>query len=312
MKAIQIICLVLLFSVLNGCVMVKNEEWTKLQADMADIKRDAEDSKKAKEALRQQTEEMKRTIDALKSQIQGIEKSTGTQLSTRLASAEKAFSDSEKEIRKKQADLAADITMVRSDFQVLTGRFEETRYSLQKGIQEGKGFKEETDLKLKEAAQGLEEIQKRLAALEQAVALIRQDRDQNKEPSSGKAAETMSSEDAYKDAYDTFQKGDYKAARDKLHKYVETYPASKYTENALYWIGECSYSEKNYERAIVEFDDVVKKYPSGTKAPAALLKQGLAFSSLKDRKSAHAIFKKVMERYPKSEQAGVAKKRLKE
>jgi len=154
----------------------------------------------------------------------------------------------------------------------------------------------------------LEDLQKRVSALEQSLILLRQE----KETGKGKATEATSSEDDYKDAYDTYQKGDYTAAREKFQRYLDAYPNSKYSENALYWIGECYYSEKNYEKAIVEFDDVVKKYPNGAKASAALLKQGMAFSSLDDKKSANAIFKKVIERYPKSEQATVARKRLKE
>ncbi|MBM2838100.1 MAG: Cell division coordinator CpoB [Deltaproteobacteria bacterium] len=301
MKKIYFVLIVILALALSGCVMVKNEEWAKLQQDIADIKRDSEDVKKEKDALRLQ-------LDSLKSKIQEIEKSTGAQFSTRVVALEKTISDAEKDIRKKQADIVADITAIRSDFQVLTGRFEETRYAIQKGAQEGKSFRDEVEIKLKETAQILEEFQKRLASVEQVTALLRQ----GKEQGTLKASESTSFEDAYKDAYETFQKGDYKAAREKFQNYLESHPGSKYSDNALYWIGESYYNEKSYEKAIVVYDDVVKKYPDGGKAPAALLKQGMAFSVLGDKKNASVIYKKVIERYPRSEQADVAKKKLKE
>lgn len=301
MNIVKLTILAVLIAALSGCVMVQNEEWDKLQKDINDIKRDSADVKKAKEVLGLQTDEMKKTINILKSQIQDIEKSTGAQASS-----------SEKDIRKKQADIVADLTAVRSDFQVLTGRFEETRYAIQKSVQEGKNSRSEIEVKLKETAQILEELQKRIASLEQVTALLRQEREQGKEQGTGKVPEAVGFEDAYKDAYETLQKGDYKAAREKFQKYLETHPGSKYAENALYWIGDSYYSEKNYEKAIVVYDDVVKKYPDGAKAPAAILKQGMAFSALGDRKSANAIFKKLVERYPKSEQADTAKKKLKE
>ena len=301
MKKIYFALIVILALSLSGCVMVKNEEWAKLQQDIADIKRDSEDVKKEKDALRLQ-------LDSLKSKIQEIEKSTGAQFSTRVVALEKTISDAEKDIRKKQADIVADITAIRSDFQVLTGRFEETRYAIQKGAQEGKSFRDEVEIKLKETAQILEEFQKRLASVEQVTALLRQ----GKEQGTLKASESTSFEDAYKDAYETFQKGDYKAAREKFQNYLESHPGSKYSDNALYWIGESYYNEKSYEKAIVVYDDVVKKYPDGGKAPAALLKQGMAFSVLGDKKNASVIYKKVIDRYPKSEQADVARKKMKE
>lgn len=301
MKKINFALLVTLALSLSGCVMVKNDEWARLQQNIADIKRDSEDVKKEKDTLRLQ-------LESLKSKIQEIEKSTGAQFSTKVVSLEKALSDTEKDIRKKQADIVADITAIRSDFQVLTGRFEETRYAIQKSVQEGKSSRDEFDIKLKETAQLLEELQKRMTSVEQVAVLLRQ----GKEQVTGKASEATNFEEDYKDAYETFQKGEYKAAREKFQKYLETHPGSKYADNALYWIGESYYNEKSYEKAIIAYDDVAKKYPDGGKASAALLKQGMAFSSLGDKKSANAIFKKIVEGYPKSEQAATAKKKLKE
>ena len=191
---------------------------------------------------------------------------------------------------------------------MLTGRFEETRYAIQKTVQEGKSSRDEFEIRLKETAQTLEELHKRMASVEQVTVLLRQ----GKEQGAGKTSEATNFEDAYKDAYETFQKGEYKAAREKFQKYLEAYPGSKYADNALYWIGESYYNEKSYEKAIVVYDDVAKKYPDGGKASAALLKQGMAFSSLGDKKSANAIFKKLVEGYPKSEQAEAAKKKMKE
>lgn len=289
----KFVILVIFVAALSGCVMLKSEEWVKLQQDIADLKRDTNDLKKATESLRLEAQEM--------------QKSTANEISARTSVLEKAVSEMEKDIRKKQADTVADITSIRSDFQVLTGRFEEMRYAAQKALGEGKTGKEEFESKYKETAQRLDDLQKRIESLEQTVSVLKQVREEVK----GKAVEA-DFETAYKDAYETYQKGDFNAAREKFQKYLETYPNSKYSENALYWIGESYYSEKNYERAIVEFDDVAKKHPDGAKAPAALLKQGMAFSALGDKKSANAIFRQLIEKYPKSDQAETAKKKLKE
>jgi len=49
--------------------------------------------------------------------------------------------------------------------------------------------------------------------------------------------------------------------------------------------GEAFYAEKDYENAILTFQDVVDKYP-GEKAPDAMYKQGLSFLALNDKKNA--------------------------
>ena len=71
------------------------------------------------------------------------------------------------------------------------------------------------------------------------------------------------------------------------------------------------YAQKDYERAVLEFNEVVKKYPKGKKVPAALLKQGMAFYELGNKKEARLVLEKVMDKYPKTEEANTAKKVLK-
>ena len=97
-----------------------------------------------------------------------------------------------------------------------------------------------------------------------------------------------------------------------LASFVAQYPGHKLVPNALYWKGESYYSEKDYENAILAFQDVVDKYPSGEKAPDAVYKQGLSFLALKDKKNAKILFNLVVSKYPKSPAAGMAKKKLTE
>ena len=56
--------------------------------------------------------------------------------------------------------------------------------------------------------------------------------------------------------------------------------------SAQYWIGDSLYAQKQFEAAIVAFDEVIRKYPEDNKVPAALLKQGYAFAELKDVRNA--------------------------
>ncbi len=116
--------------------------------------------------------------------------------------------------------------------------------------------------------------------------------------------------DLYRDAYETFQRGDLEGARKKFEAFLSQYPHTELSDNAQFWIGETYFLKKDYERAILEYEKVIVKYPEGDKVPSALLKQGLAFLELGDKTNGRSLLKRVTERYPKTEQAEIARKRL--
>ncbi len=118
------------------------------------------------------------------------------------------------------------------------------------------------------------------------------------------------SSDLYRDAYETFQKGNMESARRKFEAFLKQYPNTELSDNAQFWIGETYFLKKDYEKAILEYEKAIVKYPEGDKISAAMLKQGLAFLELGDKANAKNLLRRVVERYPSSEQAEIAKKRL--
>ncbi|MCP4371246.1 MAG: tol-pal system protein YbgF, partial [Deltaproteobacteria bacterium] len=93
---------------------------------------------------------------------------------------------------------------------------------------------------------------------------------------------------------------------------LDRYPKSKSADNAQFWIGEIYYREKWYEKAILEYQKVIENYPKGNKDQASLLKQGFAFYNLKDKPNSRLIFKELIKKFPGSNEAKIAKKKLKE
>jgi len=116
--------------------------------------------------------------------------------------------------------------------------------------------------------------------------------------------------DLYKDAYETFHKGDLEGARRKFEAFLKQYPNTELSDNAQFWIGETYYLRKDYEKAILEYEKAIVKYPEGDKIPAAMFKQALAFSELGDKTNARNLFRRVIEKYPRSDQAEMARKKL--
>ena len=116
--------------------------------------------------------------------------------------------------------------------------------------------------------------------------------------------------DLYRDAYETFHRGDMEGSRRKFEVFLKQYPNTELSDNAQFWIGETYYLKKDYEKAIIEYEKAIVRYPEGDKIPSALFKQALSFLELNDKTNAKSLFKRVIEKYPRSDQAEMARKRL--
>lgn len=117
-------------------------------------------------------------------------------------------------------------------------------------------------------------------------------------------------ESLYAAAYDLFKQGKYDKAREGFENFLKLYPDTEFSDNAQFWIGECYYFDKNYEKAIVEYDKVSKNFPEGNKVPYALLKQGLSFLKLGDKASAKLLLQQVVKDFPNTSQARIARTKL--
>ncbi len=96
----------------------------------------------------------------------------------------------------------------------------------------------------------------------------------------------------------------------RSNHFLKQYPNTEFSDNAQFWIGECYYFEKKYEKAIIEYDKVIKNFPEGNKVPYALLKQGLSFLQLGDKASAKLLLQQVIKDFPNTSQARIARTRL--
>ena len=102
----------------------------------------------------------------------------------------------------------------------------------------------------------------------------------------------------------------FSAGRELMETFLKRYPDHDLAVNAAYWIGETYYAEKNYEQAILQFEEIIQKYGDHPKVASAMLKQALAFESTGDQATAKLLLQRVIERYPLSDEAGKAKQKL--
>jgi len=125
-------------------------------------------------------------------------------------------------------------------------------------------------------------------------------------------APTMSPQEAYSVAYNDYLKGNYDLAVESFKLYRQQFPESPLADNALYWIGECRYSQRKFEEAIDAFDELILKYPQGDKAAAAYLKKGLSFIELGRKPEALASLRLLVAKYPLEEEARIAQDKIRE
>jgi tol-pal system protein YbgF len=122
----------------------------------------------------------------------------------------------------------------------------------------------------------------------------------------------LSPQEIYNMAYADYLKGNFDLAIDGFKIYLDNFSQSPFADNALYWIGECYFSQKKYEEAIARYNDLILNYPLGDKVPAAYLHKGLSLMELGQKEEALSVFRLLVSKYPLEEETKIAQEKIKE
>jgi tol-pal system protein YbgF len=248
-------------------------------------------------ASKNDLEYLRSDFEELKSRLFQNEKEMGNLRSETREGVEKnlkGLQDDMASMRKREADNQAALDSVKVDMQVLAGKLDDASLAAKKPID---------DLSLLK-----DDVNRRFTALEGRVEKLEQSVEEQKKAAQAKPENP---DELYQKGVDTIKGGDAQKARELLTRFIEQNPNHAMVANAHYWLGETYYSEKNYDQAILEFQEIIKNFPDKEKVPAAELKQGMAFKELGDLKSARYLFKKVIDDFPASDEAKLAKEKLK-
>jgi len=222
-------------------------------------------------------------------------------------------SESSMKIRKSQADLDFMLEPLQREIQILKNGVEENREYLQRPQRELTAFRKDFEVRLNGLEAKIGKVQKEMGAKIEEVS--RASKAQSKvisppPPSKREISSQGAMETLYKNAKQTYERKEFTAAREKFKAFLAVYPKGELSDNAQFWIGESFYSEKDYEKAIIAYDDVLKKFPKGDKVPSALLKQALCWLELGDKTFAQSLLKRVIKEHPRTQQAKIAKEKL--
>ncbi|HLN85711.1 MAG TPA: tol-pal system protein YbgF [Candidatus Limnocylindrales bacterium] len=114
----------------------------------------------------------------------------------------------------------------------------------------------------------------------------------------------------YETAWRSFEKKDYQAAAGRFRDFLKKNPKTRLAAAAQFWLGESYFALKEFEKAIVAYDEV-RRFPQTDKVAAALLRQGIAFGELGEKLNARLVLQELVEKFPQSAEAPRAKQRLK-
>ena len=116
--------------------------------------------------------------------------------------------------------------------------------------------------------------------------------------------------DIYNQARIDYTQGRYGLAISGFRDVAETDPRGDLADNAHYWIGECYFAQRQYDRAIEAFDTVIRDYPESNKLSDAYLKKAMSLENLGRRSEAMHMYELVIEQFPRTQHERLARARL--
>ena len=117
-------------------------------------------------------------------------------------------------------------------------------------------------------------------------------------------------DETYRQALQLYGDGQVEQSIEQFRQFVAANPDSDLADNAQYWMGEGYYSQGDYNRSIIELNEVLLKYPRGDRVPGALLALATAFADSGDKIDARLILQKLINDHPDSEEAEAGRQQL--
>jgi tol-pal system protein YbgF len=130
-------------------------------------------------------------------------------------------------------------------------------------------------------------------------------------PTAPPAPPVPDADSLYTQGLSYYNGGQWDLSIQSFQDYLKYYKDTDRASNAQFYIGECYYSQGDYNHAIEAYDLCSEKYPAGNKAAAAQLKKGFALLAMDQKSAGIRELRSLVQRFPDSHEADLARQRLK-
>jgi tol-pal system protein YbgF len=101
-------------------------------------------------------------------------------------------------------------------------------------------------------------------------------------------------------AMNLLSKAQYDEARAAFRNFADTYPKDDLAPQALYWVGDIAYVQKDYANAARAFAEGIKKYGSSPRAPESMLKLAQSLIAMKQKQEGCTTLDALPGKYPQA------------
>jgi tol-pal system protein YbgF len=101
-------------------------------------------------------------------------------------------------------------------------------------------------------------------------------------------------------------------SRQEFTQYLKYYPSTDYASNAVFYLGEIAFTEKQYAEALDHYSDVLANFPNSFKLGPALYKRGLTNIELGKKPAGINDLRDVIRRHPNTDEEKLARAKLHE
>ena len=216
----------------------------------------------------------------------------------------------ENSLRDLYAGQGAEFYQFKEEFKRLNGRFDEIDHRAYQNIQALKDSVKNNGTTIDHFSQTVLQNKNRIQRVEHFVGFEPGGESGAKDKNAEPAKDKMSEDELYKVSKQAYDRADYETSRQGFEKFLEIYPKSDKADNARFWIGEIYFTEKWYQKAIIEYQKVIENYPKGNKIQSAYLKQGIAFHKLGEDTNALLVLKELMKKYPDANETKIARHKV--
>ena len=115
-----------------------------------------------------------------------------------------------------------------------------------------------------------------------------------------------STQPEFSSAMNLLAKARYDEARAAFRSFADNHPKDDLAPQAIYWIGDIAYVQRDYPGATRAFAEVIKKYPTSSRAPDSMLKLGQALIASGQKKEGCTALAALPAKYPHATAAVLA------